>query len=170
MRPRVTVSTAFAIFLLAACARTKTMPDAADADPSLLRARGEYITHCSACHGRNGAGAPKLYPPLTGESWALRSVEAAVRVVLHGLEGELVLMGERYMNKMPPLGERLMDDEIARVLTYVRGSWGNAAPAVTAEEVALIRALTFGREKPWSPPEIERFLSAATGDTARSPE
>ena len=169
MRPRATTSVLLLVLLAGACARKETAPDAADADPSLLVARSEFRAHCSACHGLEGKGAPKLYPPLTGESWALRSVEAAVRVVLHGLDGDLVLAGERYKNLMPPLGDRLQDVQVARILTYVRGSWGNAAPPVGPEEVAAIRAATADRQRPWTAPEIEPLLTGAERDTARSP-
>jgi mono/diheme cytochrome c family protein len=37
---------------------------------------------------------------------------------------------------MPAFRGILDDEEIADVLTYVRNSWGNAAPAVTADQVS----------------------------------
>jgi mono/diheme cytochrome c family protein len=40
---------------------------------------------------------------------------------------------------MPSLGWRLSDEQIARVLTYIRNSWGNAAPAVAAADVKKLR-------------------------------
>ncbi|MBZ9700178.1 MULTISPECIES: hypothetical protein [unclassified Mesorhizobium] len=40
---------------------------------------------------------------------------------------------------MPSLAWRLKDQEIADALTYVRGSWGNAAPAVSSDDVAAVR-------------------------------
>ncbi len=41
---------------------------------------------------------------------------------------------------MPAFGWRLTDAETAELLTFVRNSWGNRAPAVTASAVAAIRA------------------------------
>jgi len=35
--------------------------------------------------------------------------------------------------------KQLSDQQIADVTNYVRNSWGNAAPAVTAEQVARAR-------------------------------
>jgi mono/diheme cytochrome c family protein len=35
---------------------------------------------------------------------------------------------------MPPFGHVLDDNDIAAVLTYVRGSWGNDAPAVSQRD------------------------------------
>jgi mono/diheme cytochrome c family protein len=40
---------------------------------------------------------------------------------------------------MPAFGWRLNDDQVAAVLTYVRNSWGNAAPAVTADQARKLR-------------------------------
>ncbi len=40
---------------------------------------------------------------------------------------------------MPEFGWLLKDDEVAAVLTYIRNSWGNVAPAVTAAEVGKTR-------------------------------
>jgi mono/diheme cytochrome c family protein len=40
---------------------------------------------------------------------------------------------------MPAFGRFLTDDQIAAVATYIRNAWGNAAPAVTAEQVKHMR-------------------------------
>ena len=55
---------------------------------------------------------------------------------------------------MPAYAKQLSDQEIADVTTYIRNSWGNAAPAVTAEQVAKAR-------KPSSLTGILRFLPEA---------
>ena len=40
---------------------------------------------------------------------------------------------------MPAYAAKLTDREIADVATYIRNAWGNAAPVVTAEQVAKAR-------------------------------
>ncbi len=40
---------------------------------------------------------------------------------------------------MPAYDTKLSDQEIADVATYIRNSWGNAAPTVSADEVAKAR-------------------------------
>jgi mono/diheme cytochrome c family protein len=40
---------------------------------------------------------------------------------------------------MPPFVHLLDDEEIAAVATYIRASWGNAAPAVSGSEVVAHR-------------------------------
>ena len=41
---------------------------------------------------------------------------------------------------MPSFGYRLDDSQVAAVVTYIRNSWGNAAPAVDAEAVKTLRS------------------------------
>lgn len=41
---------------------------------------------------------------------------------------------------MEAFGEKLSDDDVATVLTYVRGSWGNQAEAVSVGQVANQRS------------------------------
>ena len=57
------------------------------------------------------------------------------------LDGAESLTTPRAPNKgsMPAYARQLNDQQIADVATYVRNSWGNAAPAVTADEVRRAR-------------------------------
>jgi hypothetical protein len=47
---------------------------------------------------------------------------------------------------MTPYGGLLNDKEIAAVLTYVRNSFGNQAPAISPEKVKAIRANTVNQK------------------------
>ena len=40
---------------------------------------------------------------------------------------------------MPDFGWRLSDAEVAEVLSFVRGNWGNRAAAVSGNEVGRVR-------------------------------
>jgi mono/diheme cytochrome c family protein len=40
---------------------------------------------------------------------------------------------------MPGFAWRLSDDETAQLVTFVRQSWGNKAPAASSAEVAKVR-------------------------------
>ncbi len=48
----------------------------------------------------------------------------------------------------------LKDEEVADVLTYVRNSFGNTAPAVTPEKVKTVRAATKGKTGFYTPEEL----------------
>ncbi len=114
-----------------------------------------YTTYCSACHGLDGKGVPAANsPPLSGSPWVAGPADRAVKVVLHGLEGPVEILGKNYNLTMPPQGAVLPDDQIAAVLTYVRSSFGNKDEAVSTELVTKLRSETAKREKPWTAPEI----------------
>ena len=114
-----------------------------------------YATYCSACHGPDGKGAPGAnFPALSGSPWVAGPADRAVKIVLHGLEGPVEVMGKSFNLAMPPQGAVLPDENIAAILTYVRSSFGNKETPVTQEAVAKLRAGTANREKPWTGAEI----------------
>jgi mono/diheme cytochrome c family protein len=117
-----------------------------------------YVGVCQTCHQANGQGVAGQYPPLVSSEWLTRDAETPVRVVLYGLEGPISVRGVGYDNKMPHFFDKLADDEVAAVVTHVRTSWGNAAPPVTEELVASIRA-----EGGTRPPFTARELTALRG-------
>jgi mono/diheme cytochrome c family protein len=114
---------------------------AASAPPAAQMAAGEklYKAACIACHEADGSGAPRIYPPLPRNA-NLQSADAssALRIILDGAE---TVTTPRAPNKgsMPAYAAKMSDQEIADVTNYIRNSWGNAAPLVTADEVAKAR-------------------------------
>jgi mono/diheme cytochrome c family protein len=109
-------------------------PQAQMADGAKLYARA-----CVACHETDGSGAPLIYPPLPGNA-NLQSADASstLRIMLDGAQ---TITTPRAPNtaSMPAYADKFSDQEIADVTTYIRNSWGNAAPAVTPEQVAKAR-------------------------------
>jgi mono/diheme cytochrome c family protein len=97
---------------------------------------------CAACHQATGAGVPGVYPPLAGSEIVSGPAAVPIDIVLHGRNGPIVVGGKPFNGVMPPYGTGvpLSDAEVAAVLTYVRASWGNNAPAVSAADVARERA------------------------------
>jgi len=45
---------------------------------------------------------------------------------------------------MAPMGAALSDSGLASVLTYIRGSWGNKASPVSADDIKAMRAAVAG--------------------------
>jgi mono/diheme cytochrome c family protein len=137
---------------------TATAP--APLDPMVLGKR--VFNNCMACHQQDGKGVPGTYPPLAGSEWVAGRPEVLARIVLHGIQGSITVRGETYNNDMPAW-DRLGDDQLAAVLTYVRASWGNDAAAVSPEVVTAARRATADRRKPWTAAELtelERTLPA----------
>jgi mono/diheme cytochrome c family protein len=114
-----------------------------------------YDALCLTCHQADAKGLPGIYPPLTANEQITGDPRALIRIVLHGLSGPLQVNGQSYgVMPMPPMG--LDDQHLAAVLTYVRASFGNQAPAVTVEQVAAERAATSGRATPWTAVDLAR--------------
>jgi mono/diheme cytochrome c family protein len=106
--------------------------------------RGEQLyARCITCHQADGQGTPGAFPPLAGAEYVTTAnVEVPIRIVIHGMEGPITVKGVDYNGAMPPygVGIEMSDAEVADVLTYVRSSWGNSASAITADDVARVRA------------------------------
>ena len=100
-----------------------------------------YDRHCAKCHQPDGSGVPRVYPPLAGnQSILMKFPINAIRIVLNGgfppsTEGNPRPYG------MPPFYQELSDDEVAAVVTYIRGSWSNRAQSVSPAEVAKGRGV-----------------------------
>jgi mono/diheme cytochrome c family protein len=98
-----------------------------------------YADECSGCHGANGKGSVGLFPPLE-KSALVQQIDptSLLHVVLRGARS-VATNGAPTAPAMPQFAWLLKDHEVAAVLTYIRNSWGNAAPAVSADEVGKAR-------------------------------
>lgn len=110
------------------------------AKPSSVTGSDIYTKYCLVCHQQNGKGVPKLNPPLINMSFVKGDKKTLITWVLKGSGDEKVpIDGIYYNNNMPPQAA-LKDDELSKVLTYIRSSFGNKASAVSVAEVKTIRA------------------------------
>ncbi len=137
---------------------TPAAPAAPTTVASADAAKGEELFgRCLACHQANGAGMPGVFPPLAGSEWVTGPASRPIAILIHGLTGEITVKGAKYNSAMMPYGTGapMSDAEVASVLTYVRSNFGNTASAVTADEVAKVRAATAGRSTPLSQKDLE---------------
>jgi mono/diheme cytochrome c family protein len=135
MRNIKTVS-AGTLLLAAALLVPPSAPALADAASNVLGASTKsldgqviYTQVCQACHMANakgGVGAGTI-PALAGNP-KLKNSGYPVYIVLNGLGG------------MPWLGTMLSDAQVASVVNYVRGHFGNSyTDTIKPEDVAAIR-------------------------------
>lgn len=135
-------------------------PAAAAAGAAGATANGaELFTRCAACHQASGMGVPGAYPPLAGSEWLINNPEVPIRIVLHGLQGDITVKGTKFNSAMTPFGDQLSDAEIAAIITYERSSWGNSASKVTAEQVASVRAATKTQTTAWNPADLKDLIN-----------
>ena len=123
-----------------------------------------YNSVCFACHGTDGRGAPMptadsrtLAPSLSGSPRVLGDERATIAILLHGLQGKVNAVD--YGAPMVPMNS-YSDAELAGVLTYVRNSFGNRAPAVESGAVAARRTADAGRANYWTLEELTGQLAA----------
>lgn len=113
---------------------------------------------CAACHQASGLGVAGVFPPLAGAEWVVGDPKVLTSILLHGLQGEIVVKGTTYKGVMPAFGT-LADAEIAAVLTYIRGDWGNQAAPVTEAAVKAQREATQAQKGPYAGGEALKALA-----------
>ncbi|WP_115719512.1 c-type cytochrome [Gallaecimonas mangrovi] len=98
-----------------------------------------YNSQCSACHISSGEGVNRMIPGFVKNAQVnANSPASLVHMVLTGADGVKTASNPTGAG-MPRFDWKLSDQQIAGVLTYIRNRWGNAAPAVTSDEVAKAR-------------------------------
>jgi len=101
-----------------------------------------YYQYCVSCHLYDGKGQGLYQPGLAGNPVVLdQDPSSLVNLTLNG-SLRVVTSGKPHAYGMPFFRVLRNDQQIADVLTFVRKSWGNNAPAVTPEQVAKIRTDT----------------------------
>ncbi len=101
------------------------------------RGKQVYSTHCFTCHMEKGEGIQGVYPPLAKSDYLMADKNRAIKQVLEGANGEMIVNGEKYFGFMT--GFPLSDTEVSDVLNYIRNSWGNKGAPVTPAEVKALR-------------------------------
>jgi PQQ-dependent dehydrogenase (s-GDH family) len=97
---------------------------AVDLDQLMGQGRTVYATNCAACHGPAGKGAQG---PAFVDNEALGDTAYVARTIVHGF------------GYMPRFGDKLNDDQIAAVSSYIRNSWGNQFGPVQPSDVSAQR-------------------------------
>ena len=97
-----------------------------------------YADFCMQCHGANGKGDGKNFPPLAGSDWLKTKKNQSIAAVKFGQSGEIIVNKIKYNSSMPAMG--LTDQEVADVMNYIMTSWSNKqTKIVTVKEVAAIK-------------------------------
>jgi mono/diheme cytochrome c family protein len=112
------------------------------ADPMMRVGQAIYRDNCAACHAVEGTGIPQLFSALKNNP-AVQSDDATnlIRIVLQGAQSVATDLVPTAAS-MPAQGWKLSDEQVAAVVTFIRNSWGNAAPPVLASDVESVRLPT----------------------------
>lgn len=88
-----------------------------------------YQQYCFSCHKEKGKGLEGVYPALAG-SLVVKNKEQLIKMVLTGKTG-----GDYGM----PAFKFLKDQDLQKILNYVRGSLNKETDVVTSQEIAAYR-------------------------------
>lgn len=131
----------------------KKKVNAPDPAKEFPRGLALYRSICQACHGADGNGVNGLAPPLNNSDWVTGDKKRLAAVVLYGLNGPITVSKKLYKTpevsgEMPGIASNtnFSDEDVAQVLSYIRGSWANSADKVSKEDVAAIRLKYKGRQ------------------------
>jgi mono/diheme cytochrome c family protein len=107
----------------------------------------ETPANCASCHQVNGAGLSPVFPSLKGSPWVTGDPVRLIKIVLKGLQGPILVNGKNFNSVMPPQ-TNIPDADLAKILTYVRSSWGNKASAISEKDIKKVRKTL--KDKPLS--------------------
>ncbi len=107
---------------------------------AIAQGKKNFETYCGACHGADGMGKPGQAPTLVGSEWVVGTgMKRLIHIPLAGVGGPLKVKGQDWNLAMAAMGAGLSNEDLAAVLTYIRGSWGNHASEVTADDIKQVR-------------------------------
>jgi mono/diheme cytochrome c family protein len=112
-----------------------------------IRGTHVYLDNCNACHRSDGSGAQRTFPNLA-KNEAVNSQDpiSLIHLVLAGSSMPSTHSAPSALS-MPDFGWRLSDEDVADVLSFVRGSWGNHAAGVSRDEVGRVRKSLASQKK-----------------------
>lgn len=116
-------------------------PAPAKVPETLFKTRGGlgYVQFCVDCHRQEGAGVPGVFPPMASNPSVQTDDPATLlHIILTGSKSAETAAHPRVFTM--PAFARLKDQELAEILSFVRANWGGKGQAVSAGEVAKMRA------------------------------
>ena len=138
------------------------------APDTLFTSRGGlgYTQFCADCHRPDGGGVKGMFPPLNGNPGiTAANPTTLLHITLTGWKTPQTAAHPRVYT-MPGFA-RLADAEVAEILSFVRSTWGNDAPAITPAQVAKMRKQLDPQttdDTAFVTPRLANLLSAANAD------
>lgn len=132
-----------------------TAPQEITLEDRIASGKKVYTTICQACHQANGQGITGAFPPLASSPWVNGKPERIIKLILHGLQGELEILGSKYNGVMPPHKDQFDDQQIADVATFIRKSFGNNSEPVETDLVSKLRGQYKNKTDSWKVEELE---------------
>lgn len=132
-------------------ASSTATPKVAKKSTKTVDGKALYSANCSSCHQATGKGLAGVFPPIDGSNWVTSdNHDLPIQIIAKGLNGSIEVAGTTYNGVMPPFGGSLSNDELAALVTYIRGNWSNTASKVTADDVQQSLDTYNEQSAPWN--------------------
>lgn len=131
---------------------------------SLVEQGKLVYANCVPCHQASGTGLPGQFPTLVGAEWVIGSEKRLVAILLKGVGGPLKVGDSVYNGAMPAWESALSDKKIAAVASFIRATWGNAAPEIPEGKVKMARVEFAAQKSPWTQEDLLKIPADAKLD------
>jgi mono/diheme cytochrome c family protein len=123
-------------------------------NPDILNGQQLYATNCASCHGMQGNGIEGVYPPVVNTDWVTGTPSIPLRVLLHGLEGQINVGGITYKANMPSFSARLSIAEMTAIVNFLRVRSHSSLTPVNQDQAIRIGRNYRNRVTPWNADEL----------------
>jgi len=132
-----------------------------NAQPDTVTANGKqvFFNNCTACHQEDAKGIAGTFPPLANNPDLFLARDFPVKVLLNGMAGTIKVNGASFEGEMPPFGH-LSDGDIAAVVNFLRGSFGNIANAPANMKPLSPGDVTNIRKTAMTPPQVHAYRAS----------
>ena len=93
-----------------------------------------YTNFCSSCHGVDGLGFGKIYPPIANSDYLRNHAGDLTCIIRNGMWDTIVVNGKTYKEPMPE-NLRLDDIAINNINNYINYAWPYKEGRTTITEV-----------------------------------
>lgn len=101
---------------------------------------GIFLSICARCHEVDGRGQPGKIAALAANPMVMSEDPTSVmRIVIEGSRSPMTESGPA-PKKMPGFDTQLTSTQIAQVVSFIRGAWGNHASPVSDRQVERLRS------------------------------
>lgn len=92
-----------------------------------------YLGNCAKCHGREGEGFLKLYPPIRNSRFLNEDVFKLPCIIRYGLKGEIVVEGHTFNQIMPAI-QQLSSEQINDTMRFMQNQWNHPVTELTVNK------------------------------------
>jgi mono/diheme cytochrome c family protein len=92
-----------------------------------------YTANCAKCHGREGEGFLRLYPPIHDSKYLRQNVSKLPCIIRNGLKGEITIE-EITFNQIMPAIQTLKPTQMSHIITFMQQKWNHPVTELTVSK------------------------------------